>query len=439
MGGSIGLEILIVLLLILINGVFAMAEIAVVSARKTRLQQQAGEGNTGARRALELAEHPNRFLSTVQIGITLVGILAGAYGGATLARHLDGYLNRFALIAPYSEGISLTAVVAAITYLSLVIGELVPKRIGLNNPEKVASLVAGPMHGLSVAASPLVRLLSASTDGLLRVLGVRKAQEAPVTEEEIAALLEAGTEAGVFEEEEHELVERVFWLGDQRAESLMTPRHRLVWLDLDDTPEAHREIIRTHRFSRYLVCRGSVDDVVGMVRVMDLLSELLDGKPLDIPSVLRNPLIVPDGMRALRLLELFRESGIHLAVVIDEYGGTEGIVTLHDVLEEISGDLHVEADARIARRDDGSWLVDGSLSMDDFWEALELEERRATGRQEYRTLGGLVVTSLGHIPKAGEHFESHGLRFEVMDMDGHRVDKVLVSLLEPGRHQADTE
>ena len=431
MGGSIGVEILIVLLLILINGVFAMAEIAVVSARKTRLQQQADEGSAGARRALELTEHPNRFLSTVQIGITLVGILAGAYGGATLARQLDDYLEHFAALALYSEEISLTLVVAAITYLSLVVGELVPKRIGLNSPERIASLVAGPMHALSIAASPVVRLLSASTDGLLRVLGVRKAVEPPVTEEEIAALLEAGTEAGVFEEEEHELVERVFWLADQRVDSLMTPRHRIVWLDLDGPPEAHREVIRTHRYARFLICQGSLDRVVGMVRVMDLLSELLDGKPLDVRSVLRPPLSVPTGMRALRLLELFRESGIHLAVVIDEYGGTEGIVTLHDVLEEISGEFHTDAEPRVVRREDGSWLVEGSLAMDDFWELLGLDERRSHGRRDYRTLGGLVVTSLGRIPKAGDHFESHGLRFEVMDMDGHRVDKVLVSMLPP--------
>jgi putative hemolysin len=428
LGSSVGIEFLIVLLLIVINGVFAMAEIAVVSARKSRLQQRAEGGDEKARRALELAEHPNRFLSTVQIGITLVGILAGAYGGATLARQLDDYLEHFAPIARYSEEISLTAVVAAITYLSLVVGELVPKRIGLNHPERIASLVAGPMHMLSMVASPLVKLLSASTEGLLRLLGIRKAEEPPVTEEEIAALLEAGAEAGVFEEEEHELVERVFWLGDQRAESLMTPRHKIVWLDLEDPPEVHRETIRTHRFSRFLVCQGAVDRVVGMARAMDLLTELLEGGPLDIREVLRKPLIVPEGMRALRLLELFRESGIHLAVVVDEYGGVEGIVTLHDVLEEISGDLNAGTETRVVQREDGSWLVDATLTMDEFWECLELEERRAEGRQEYHTLGGFVVTTLGHIPRAGESFEAHGLRFEVVDMDANRVDKVLVSL-----------
>ena len=430
----VGLEILFVLLLILINGVFAMAEIAVVSARKPRLQQRAGEGSAGARRALELAEHPNRFLSTVQIGITLVGIFAGAFGGATLARHLDDYLEHFPSIALYSEEISLAVVVALITYLSLVVGELVPKRIGLNNPERIASAVAGPMHALSIVASPLVHLLSASTDGLLRLLRVRKSEEPSVTEEEIAALLEAGTEAGVLERGEHELVERVFALGDQRADALMTPRHRIVWLDLGDPPEVHREIVRTHRYSRYLVCQDTLDDVVGMVRVMDLLSELLEGNPLDVRRVLRNPLVIPAGMRALRLLELFRQSGTHLALVIDEYGGTEGIVTLHDVLEEISGDLNSAGAAQVVQREDGSWLADGSLAMDAFWESLGLEERRVASRHEYRTLGGLVVTSLGRIPKAGDYFDANGIRFEVVDMDGHRVDKVLVTVLgaDPG-------
>ena len=427
MGGPVGLEILFVFVLILINGVFAMAEIAVVSARKTRLQQRAAAGDAGAKRALELAEQQNRFLGTVQIGITLIGILAGAYGGATLARQLDDYLEHVQAIAPYSEQISLTVVVTLITYLSLVLGELLPKRIGLSHPERIASLVAGPMHALSIVASPVVRLLSASTEALLRLLRIQKPEEPPVTEEEISALLQAGTQAGVFQQEEHELVERVFWLGDQRAESLMTPRQRIVWLDVNDPPEVYRATIRAHRLSRFLICDGEVDNVVGLVRAMDLLPELLDGKALDIQAVMRKPLLVPASIRALRLLELFRESGIHLAVLVDEYGGVEGIVTLRDVLETISGDLDTESEPRVVRRDDGSYLVDGSVSMEDLWEHLDLEDRRTAGRRDYHTLGGLVVTSLGRIPKPGDRFETFRLRFEVMDMDGNRVDKVLVS------------
>jgi putative hemolysin len=423
---SIGLEILLILALILVNGVFAMSEIAVVSARRSRLQQRADAGDAGARRALELAEHPTRFLSTVQIGITLVGVFAGAYGGASLAGQFDTYLERYAPIAAYSEEIALALVVATITFLSLVVGELVPKRIGLNHPERIASLVAGPMHRLSLVASPLVKVLSLTTEALLRLLRVRKPDEPPVTEEEVAALLDVGTAAGVFEEEEHDLVERVFWLGDQRAAGLMTPRHQIEWLDVQDPTEVHREELIRHRFSRYLVCDGELDRVLGMVMVKDLLAELLAGGPLDLQAALRKPLFVPESLRALRLLEMFRESGIHMAVVVDEYGGVEGVVTLRDVVEEITGNLAVGADPRMVRREDGSWLMDGALTMDEFWEALELEERRSEERAGYNTLGGLVVTELGRIPRSGDVFEAHGLRFEVMDMDGHRVDKVLV-------------
>ena len=430
MEGSIGFEILLILLLIVANGVFAMSELAVVSARKTRLQQRAESGDAGARRALELAEHPNRFLSTVQIGITLVGIFAGAYGGATLAGQLAGYLERFAPVAPYSEEIALVVVVASITYLSLVVGELVPKRIALTHPERIAARVAGPMYRLSILAGPLVRLLTVSTEGLLRLLRIRKGSEPPVTEEEVAALLEAGAAAGVFEEEEQELVERVFWLGDQRAASLMTPRRRVVWLDLQDPPEVSRNKIVQNRFSHFPVAEGELDNVRGMVRVKDILAGLLEGKPLDLQTALRKPLFVPEGMRALRLLELFRESGVHMAVVIDEYGGVEGVVTINNVLEEIAGNFTAETEPRVVRRPDGSWLVDGSLTMDEFWEALQLEERRETERKEYNTLGGLVVTTLGRLPTAGDAFEAYGLRFEVVDMDARRVDKVLVSHVE---------
>jgi putative hemolysin len=424
---SIGFEITLILALIFVNGVFAMSEIAVVSSRRTRLQQRASSGDAGARRALELVEHPTRFLSTVQIGITLVGIFAGAYGGASVARRLDLHLEQYTAVAAYSEGLSLFLVVAAITFLSLVVGELVPKRIALNNPERIASMVAGPMHTLSILASPFVHLLTVSTDGLLRLLRVRQVEEPPVTEEEVAAMLDAGTAAGIFDVEEHDLVERVFWLGDQRVASLVTPRHRIEWLDLRDPPAVHREELIRHRYSHYLVCDGEVDRVLGMVRVKDLVADLLEGKPLDLGAALRKPLFVPDNLRALRLLEMFRESRVHVAVVIDEHGGVDGLVTLNDVLEEITGNLPTHSDPSVVQRDDGSWLIDGSVPMDEFWVSLGLEERRGEIRSGYNTLGGLIVSQLGHIPKSGDGFEEYGLRFEVMDMDGHRVDKVLVS------------
>lgn len=427
MDSSLGFQILLIVALILVNGVFAMSEIAVVSSRKSRLMQRAEAGDPGARRALELAEHPTRFLSTVQIGITLVGVFAGAYGGASIAGRVDTYLEIFPPIARYSEEIALAVVVAAITFLSLVVGELVPKRIGLNHPERIAARLAGPMHTLSILAAPLVKVLSISTEGLLRLLRMRKPDEPPVTEEEVAALLEAGAEAGVFEEEEHVLIERIFWLADQRVTTLMTPRHRIQWLDADGPPEVHRQELVHHRFSHYLVCDGDLDHVRGMVRVKDLLAELLAGNSLDLRPALRRPLFVPESLRALRLLEMFRESGVHLAVVVDEFGGVEGLVTLNDVLQEITGTLAEPSDPRIVRREDGSWLVDASLGMDEFWEGLALEERRSQARSDFHTLAGLVMTHLGRIPRTGDLFEAHGLRFEVVDMDGHRVDKVLVS------------
>lgn len=431
-GSAIGFEILLIVALVLLNGVFAMSEIAVVSSRKTRLEQRAQAGDAGARRALDLAEHPTRFLSTVQIGITLVGVFAGAYGGASIAAQFDTYLERYPPLVPYSEEIALAVVVVAITFLSLVVGELVPKRIGLNHPERIASRVAGPMHALSLVMSPVVKVLSVSTEGILRLLRVRKSDEPSVTEADVAALLDAGTAAGVFEAEEHDLVERVFWLGDQRAAALMTPRHRIEWLDVHDSPEEHRAELIRHRYSHYLVCEGDVDHVLGIVRVKDLLAELLEGKPMDLRRSLRRPLFVPESLRALRLLEMFRESGVHMAIVIDEYGGVDGLVTLNDVLEEITGDLAAHVDPRVVRREDGSWLVDGALTMDEFWDCLEMEERREGERSDYHTLGGFIVTSLGRIPKTGDAFEIYDLRFEVVDMDGHRVDKVLVSPPAPG-------
>lgn len=430
----IGFELLLILLLVIANGVFSMSEIAVVSSRKSRLQQLATDGDAGARRALELAENPNRFLATVQIGITLVGIFTGAFGGATVAEELAVRLARYPALAPYSAELALGIVVLGITYLSLVVGELVPKRIGLNGPERIASVVAGPMHALSLVAAPAVSFLSASTEALVRLLRVKKAGDAPVTEEEIAHLLDAGTRAGVFHEEEQELVERVFWLGDQRVAALVTPRHRMVWLDALDPPELNLEKMLQHRFVRYLVCEGDADHVIGMVSVAELFSRMAGGKSFELRECLRQPLFVPESTRALRALELFRATGVHLAVVVDEYGGVEGIVTLGDILEEIVGEMAVGGSglpSAIARREDGSWLVDASLSMEEFREALGLGERRAEQRQDYRTVGGFILARLGRIPVEGERLEADGLSFEVMDMDGHRIDKLLVTRTAP--------
>jgi putative hemolysin len=427
---SIGTEVLIVLLLLLLNGVFAMSEIAVVSARKARLQQRAESGDASARRALHLAESPERFLATVQVGITLVGTLAGAFGGAAIAEPLADSFEANATLAPYADALAFGLVVAGITYCSLIIGELVPKQIGLNNPERVAGVIAGPMNMLSRIAAPLVWVLTTSTRGVMRLLRIREPEDSPVTEAEINVLMEQGTQAGVFEEEEQELVERVFWLGDQRAVSVMTPRHRIVWLDANASVAENRERMIRHPFSRYLFCDGSLDSVLGIAEVKRLWSAELAGEPVDdLRRFLRAPHFIPESTRALRVLEQFRESGTHLAVVVDEYGGVQGLVTLNDILEEIAGDLSHgggPGSAPAVRRDDGSWLVDGSLSMEEFRDLLDLEERRHESR-EYHTVGGYVFTRLGHVPVPGEHFEAEGQRIEVVDMDGNRIDKVLVS------------
>jgi putative hemolysin len=418
----------LILVLIVLNGVFSMAEIAVVSSRRARLQERAEGGDAGARRALALAEEPTRFLSTVQIGITLIGTLAGAFGGATLAAELAPWLRGAGVPERYADSAALGIVVLLITYLSLVVGELVPKRIGLNSPERIAAAVARPMNAVSFIAAPAVKMLTASTELLLLLLRVRKSEEPPVSEAEIAVMMEQGTQAGVFHEEEQELVERVFWLGDQRAGAVMTPRHRIVWLDLEAPAEENWRRMVEHRFTRYLLCDGDLDAVRGMVDVKDLWAARLESGDTDLESHAREPLFIPNSTRALHLLERFRQSGVHLAVVVDEYGGIEGLVTLNDLLEEIAGDLHAASaeSPPVVRRDDGSLLVDGSYPIDDFRQALGLPERRGEPR-EYRTVGGLVFTLLGHVPTPGEHVEHEGWRIEVMDMDGNRVDKVLAT------------
>lgn len=425
---AIALEVLFILLLVMANGVFALSEMAVVSARKARLQQRAQEGDPGAQVALELANAPGRFLSTIQIGITLVGVLAGALGGATIARALATWLNRLHIIAPYSEAISIGLVVLAITYLSLVIGELVPKRLALSNPERVASAIAPPMRTLSRIVAPLTHILGLSTEAVLRVLGMRASAEPPVTEEEIKLMIEQGTRVGIFEPSEQEMIKRVFRLGDRRVSALMTPRPEIVWLDADDPLEKTRRRIAASHHSCFPVAHDDLDNVLGLALAKDLLSQCLSGQPIDLTTALCPALFVPEGMPAFGVLERFKETRSHIALVIDEYGGVQGLVTANDVLEAIVGDIPLtdeEAEPEIVQREDGSWLADGMLLIDELKEFLEIEE--LPDEEEYQTLGGLVMMFLGRVPSAGDHFELVGLRFEVVDMDGHRVDKVLIA------------
>jgi putative hemolysin len=426
---STTLEILIVLVLIIANGVFSMSEMAVVSARKVRLQQLANQGDAKARAALKLAESPNQFLSTVQVGITLIGILTGAFGGATIANRLEVYVRLVPFLARYSEPISFGIVVLIITYLSLIVGELVPKRLALNNPERIAAIVAIPMRALAAIASPMVYLLSASTDLVLRVLGITPSTEPQVTEEEIKILIEQGTEAGTFEEAEQDMVERVFRLGDRPVSYLMTPRPDIVWLDLEDSAEENRHKMVDSAYSRYPVCQGGLDNVLGIIPVTDLLARSFRGEPLDLTVGLRQPVFLPESTRGLKVLELFKQTITHMAVVVDEYGVIQGLVTLNDIMSEIVGDVPStdgQDQPQAVQREDGSWLLDGMLPVEEFLELFGMEEWESEERGSYQTLGGFVITHLGRIPIAADHFEWQGMRVEVMDMDGNRVDKVLV-------------
>ncbi len=429
---SINLEVLLILLLITLNGVLAMSEIAIVSARKTRLQQLADEGDVSARIALDLAKEPNRFLSTIQIGITLVGILAGAYGGATLAEQLSAWLRTYPILAPYSNALGLGVVVLVITYLSLVIGELVPKRIALHSPERIASLVARPMALSSRLAGPVVALLSFSTDGVLRLFGIRETAEHHVTEDEIRILIRQGAQTGLFEEVEHDMVERVLRFGDRPISSLMTPRNVIEAIDIEDPWEENLARIKAVPHSLFPVCEGSLDKVLGMIHVKDMLVQSLESGPLDPMQALCQPIFVPEGMSALKVLESFRQSSNHIALVTDEYGVVQGLVTLTDLLEGLVGDIPTVdelAERQIVQREDGSWLLDGMISNDEVKKTLGLESLPDEDKGNYQTLGGFVTMKLERIPAPADFFTACGWRFEVMDMDGNRVDKVLAQKL----------
>jgi putative hemolysin len=423
-------DILIILLLIVANGLFSGAEIAIISARRHRLEQLSQKGDRSARVALRLAESPNQFLSTVQIGITLIGILSGAVGGATVARRLDSLLERLPGLGPYSEGLSFALVVAVITFLSVVIGELVPKRLALASPERLACAMAPSMRWLSRASGPVVHLLSHSTEALLKLLGVSSSSEPDITEDEIKAMIRQGADSGVFEEVEHDMVQRVLRLGDRTIKTLMTPRTDICWLDLEESLETSLQEILDSTHSRFPVGRGSLDDCLGVVRVRNLLSAKITGQSINLEELLQPPLFVAESTRALSVLEHFKRSGIHIALVTDEFGGVEGLVTLNDLMEGIVGDLPSVDDEDgplVVTREDGSLLVDGGLDLDAFAELIDQDIFGIDQEGRYHTLAGFVMHVLERIPREADHFEWQGYRFEVLDMDGKRVDKLLVS------------
>ncbi len=425
---EITLEIAILLGLTLLNGVFALSEMAVVSARRARLQHRAADGDDGAMAALALSQSPQRFLSTVQIGITAVGIVAGAFAGATLTQQLAPFIASVPSLAPYATAIAGFVVVLLITYLTLVIGELVPKAIALQNPEAVASAIARPMQALSRLAAPLVSLLTLSTDAILRLLRVRPVDEPAVTEDEIRIMIAQGAEAGVFEAAEKEMVAGVFRLGDQKVMDLMTPRTRMVWLDAGDPLPELWQTMAHASFSHFPVYSDTPDNVLGIVSVKDIWAQMMTGETVDLRPLTAPPLFVPETMGALALLEALKQSPQHIALVIDEYGGIQGLVTVTDVLEAIVGDMPQsgDAEARIVRREDGSWLVDGMTPVDDLREEIPIGSLPGEERGNFVTIAGFALSRLGRIPRAGDYFTWNGYRFEVVDMDGQRVDKLLI-------------
>ena len=419
-------EILVIAILILVNGILAMSEAALVASRKARLQNRVNEGDKASLAALKLIERPNVFLSTIQIGITLIGVLAGALGGATLAETLAVTLAKIPVVSEYSESLALGTVVVVITILSLWLGELVPKRLGLHSPEQIARVVAGPMLLISRIFSPFISLMSWATDLVIRLIGVEPSLEPPITEEELQVLIDQGTQAGVFEESEQDMVEGIFSLGDSRVYSLMTPRTELVWLDVTDSIEEIRQKIADCPYSRFPVRQDSLDTIIGIVKSRDLLVESLSGKEIDLKVLLKPAFFIPETMFASRALELFKEKNTELLLVVDEFGGLQGLLTINDILEEIVGAMEFE-EPQATLRQDGSWLLDGMLEVDEFKEIYNFTA--LPHEDEYETLSGFVMTSLGRVPQTADHFEWNGYRFEVMDMDGRRVDKVLVTTL----------
>lgn len=423
------LNVVIIFVLILTNGLFSMSEMAVVSSRKPKLQKLAEEGNRRAANALALAQDPNRFLSTVQVGITLVGVGSGAFGAASLAGPLSAGLGRIGVPSALSYPVSFGVLIVLITYASLVIGELVPKRLALNDPEGIAMAIAGLMSRTSRVATPLVKLLSASTEGLLRLVGAKQSSDPPVSEEEINSLLQQGADAGVFEASEQAIVENLFWLGDQQVSSIMTPRRDIGWLDVASDVSTLKAHLDAYSYSRILVCRENLDHIVGMIHTRDLLKLCMDGETMNLEAVSKKPLFVPETLPVLKLLEQYRESGTHVAVVVNEYGHTEGLVTLNDVLEGLVGDLPEPdnpSSPYVTLRDDGSYLLDGLLEVEDLKELIGVKTLPREDDSDFRTLGGFVLAYLDRIPEAADSFEAEGWRFEVMDMDGSRVDKLLV-------------
>ena len=420
------IEIAVVLFLVLLNGFFAMSELAVVNSRRGRLEQLAAQGHSGARAALALADDPKRFLAGVQIGVTFTAIVAGTFSGATLAKRLQDFLFTYPVVAPYAKTIAIGVVVVAVTYLTLVVGELVPKHIALKDPEAIASRVARPLAFLTKAAAPLVSFLSGSTDFIVRLMGLRPGFERPVTEEEIHDLIAQGEKSGAIHATERDMIEGVLDLADRAVRTIMTPRPDVVWIDLDDAKDATIRKLRECHHAQLLVSRGSIDEIAGVVSKQDLLDQYLGNGSLDLESALHKPLIVHEGASILRTLDLFRKTPVHSAVIVDEYGSIQGIVTRTDLLEAVAGDLpniNAEPEPKVNRRDDGAFLIDATIPISEVADLLGLD---SLPHGDYLTLAGFVLSQLEHVAQVDAQFTWGRWRFQIVDMAGHRIEKVLV-------------
>jgi len=421
------MEILIILFLIILNGVFSMSEIALISARKNRLETAAKKGNANAKAALDLANSPNEFLSTVQIGITLIGILTGIYSGDKITTDVQNFVATFESLKPYANSIAVGIVVVTLTFFSLVLGELLPKRIGLNYPESIAKAVAVPMKIVSKVTMPFIWLLTTSTDFLLKVLQIKPTADGKVTEEEIKAIIKEGTEGGEIQEIEHDIVERVFHIGDRKVNSLMTHRNSIVYLSYEDSIQEIKDKVLDELHSFYPVCEDNLDDVEGIVLLKDLFVSFEKGGDFDLKKITKEPVYFIEHTSAYKALENFKISKVHYALVTDEHGVFQGIITLNDILEALVGDAadFYEDEFKIVAREDGSWLVDGHYSLHDFLTYFDMDD--LIGDYEVTTVSGLIVTELGIIPKQGQNLIWNKLEFEVLDMDGVKIDKILVT------------
>lgn len=421
------LALAVVFLLVLLNGVFSMSELAVVSARRARLQGFADRGDRGAKLALAMAEHPTRFLSAVQVGITLIGILAGAYGQATIAAALDKWLEPMPVIGPHSEAIATTVVVIGLTYVSVILGELVPKRLALLFPDSIARRMSPFLAIVATVLRPFVTILTVSTAGILKLLGVRDERSNGITSEEVETVLAEGADAGLIEPEERSMIQEVLRLGDRPVRVAMTPRRDMFWISLADTAEEILKEIRECPYSRIVVATDDdLDGEIGVVLKKDLFDAALAGGPIDVKAHVQQPIAIPETMSLLRAMAVFKQTPLHMALVVDEFGSVQGVITPLDLLEMIAGDFpegHDDDDSRILRREDGSWLVDARLDIQELNDALG-EAFVAEGG--YHTVAGLILDRLGRIPREGEIVELDSFDVEIVDMDGSRIDKVII-------------